>query len=121
MSRDNAIPLEHKVVATCLIAVSTFLGSICKELSYRRKEARGPYLTSDFKYACNRLTKPEKFLQRHQPKANYLKPNTTNILMRTYKILFNIFQMFFCRGAGSTGTAGASQCPCKHATAGLQV
>ena len=24
------------------------------------------------------------------------------------------------RGAKSTGTAGAAECPCKHATAGLQ-
>ena len=62
MSRDNTKPLEHKAVATSFIDVITLLGSICKELSYRRKEALRPYLTSDFKYACNRSTKPEKFL-----------------------------------------------------------
>ena len=62
LSRDNTKPLEHKVVATRLFDVITLLGSICKELSYRRKEALRPYLTSDFKYACNRSTKPKKFL-----------------------------------------------------------
>ena len=62
LSRDNTKPLEHKAIATRLIDVITLLGSICKELSYRRKEALRPYLTADFKYACNRSTKPEKFL-----------------------------------------------------------
>ena len=61
-SLPNDLKLEHKVVATRLIDVITLLVSICKELSYRRKEALRPYLTSDFKYACNRSTKPEKFL-----------------------------------------------------------
>ena len=62
LSRDNTKPLEHKAIATRLIDVISLLGSICKELSYRRKEALRPYLTADFKYACNRSTKHEKFL-----------------------------------------------------------
>ena len=59
MSHDNIKPLEHKVVAKRLIDVITLLGSICKELSYHRKEALRPYLTSDCKYVCNRSTKPK--------------------------------------------------------------
>ena len=53
---------EHKVVATHLVDVITLLGSISKELSYRRKEARRPCLTCDFRYACNHSTKVEQFL-----------------------------------------------------------
>ena len=62
LARDNSQPLDYKANVSRLIDVVSLLGAVCRELSYRRKETLRPYLSNEFKFACNRSTKPDKFL-----------------------------------------------------------
>ena len=62
LSRDKIKPLDYKAFSTRLIDVVTPSCSVCRELSYRRKEALRPYINADFKFACNHSRNPDKFL-----------------------------------------------------------
>ena len=62
LSRDKTKPLDYKAFSTLRIDVVTFLASVCRELSYFRKEVLRPYISAGLTFACNCSTKPVKFL-----------------------------------------------------------
>ena len=61
-SRERKLKPNYQVLISRLIDSVALLGHANKELSFKRKEALRPHLSSDFKPACSRNFKPEKYL-----------------------------------------------------------
>ena len=99
LSRDKTKLLDYKAFSTRLIDVVTLLGSVCRELSYRRKEALRPYINADFKFACNRSTKPDKFLFG----------NDISKTMQEVKTMGKIVQKFPQKARGGPQFRGSAQ------------
>ena len=59
-SRERKLKPNYQVLISRLIDSVSLLGHANKELSFKRKEALRPHLSSDFKPACSRNFKPEK-------------------------------------------------------------
>ena len=61
-SRERKSKPNYQVLISRLIDSVALLGHANKELSFKRKEALRPHLSSDIKPACLRNFKPEKYL-----------------------------------------------------------
>ena len=60
--RESKSPLDCQSVVSQQIDAITLLGFVCKELSYRRKEAMRPSINPMYKAACGRTTNPTTLL-----------------------------------------------------------
>ena len=73
-SRERKSKPNYQVLISRLIDSVALLGHANKELSFKRKEALRPHLSSDFKPAWSRNFKPEKYLFGNDL-AKTLQPN----------------------------------------------
>ncbi len=81
--RNNKIKFAYTSIVSRLIDALSLMGAVAKDLSYRRKEALKPFISQEYRAACNRTVKPAKLIFGDDLSKTMQDVKATNRIVQT--------------------------------------